>query len=216
MDSKFSTYDLLAYLMPGSVVVLITYYYVANSYPTFADTVGKGSFAATAFIVASFIAGHFVQAVSSGDVEKVLYFLAGGKPSDRLIREGITGMSKERWLSAKSRILTKQGLAASDGEVKAFDDDEAIKVAFKLSRKLGECERFNGLYALNRALLMALILGLVVAIVEAVRTWGGWPSLVAPVIVLSLALIQLNRFRQRGEYLVIEAVSQAELAPERK
>jgi|SRR5690606_25817358 len=69
MENKLTTYDFLAYLVPGSVVTLLGYYYAVASDSTIADTIGGGTFAATALVITSFIVGHFLQAMSTGWVE---------------------------------------------------------------------------------------------------------------------------------------------------
>jgi hypothetical protein len=216
MESKFSTYELLGYLLPGSMVVLIICNSLAIYQPDLLQVFGQETLAATAFLVASFVAGHFMQALSSGITERFLYWLSGGRPSDRLCKKGLAGMKKGRWTQAKRSILLGLGFAKSLDEADAYEDDEAIKVCFKSSRKLGECERFNGLYALNRALLASLLISLVVVVVLTWSNWSDHKNLWPLVITVFLFLVQLNRYRQRGEYLVIEVVSQTEILAKEK
>lgn len=210
--ASFSMYEVLGYLMPGSVVVLPLYYWASATYPSNAALASDGVMTATAFLVLSFLVGHFLQAVSSGPLERFYLWLSGGHPNKIIATKGIKPMKPEYWLSAKRAILLNSRRCTSETEVPGYDDEETIRIAISRSRGKGKTDVFNALYAFNRGLTtgMLVLFCLVLIYTKYVVRLNILWYLLLVLLCLLILIVQLFRLRNKSEYFLDESIRQAE------
>jgi hypothetical protein len=127
LTEKFTYFDFLMYVLPGTVILsglLVGWAIAGGEVPTLLGD--SGLFASVVFILAAFVLGHFVQTVAHSLPEKLLkrLFWAGRYPSQILFFKGhrlVSGTERERHIA----MLREVGLA-SDEVVKVWDGELTI------------------------------------------------------------------------------------------
>ena len=216
METQLSYYDVVAHVVPGTLVVGV----LALVPAVFGFTVPlphSGAVTLAAGLPVTYAAGQVVQAVSSL-LQPLYYRLWGGMPST-VILEG----RSTRLRGTRLRTLLD---ALADAESNAGETPEGRRALF--SSAMGLCNRhglgrvgeFNAAYALHRALLTTGVLTSAMLTVALMLSELGVdsassafrPSLVYLLILaLLLTAIEFVRARQRGEYFVIEVLDMAYL-----
>lgn len=202
MTEKFSYYDLLAYLVPGTVVLwaaiklaealdMLRYF---STQSTLLD--------ASAFVVIAFLAGHLVQAEAQRQLDASRWYsvFPNGFPSrsylvcDQKDEEGKPWCSDSRrqaYISASLRhgFLTEEQAkkleAAAAGNEKLEEarraSHEAYRAAFSFLTDEGRAQKAiiaNQTYGLFRGLAaacaVAAVLFLVILVVGLARSYGEW------------------------------------------
>ena len=202
MTEKFSYYDLLAYLVPGTVVLWaaiklaealdILRYFSTQS--TLLD--------ASAFVVIAFLAGHLVQAEAQRRVDASHWYsvFPKGFPSRTFLVRGHKDEEGKPWCSNSRRLayvaaahrhgFLDEEQAAKLEAVAAEDKDfeeakrvsqEAYRAAFGFLTDEGRAQKAitaNQTYGLFRGLAMACavtaLLFLIILIMGFVRSYGEW------------------------------------------
>lgn len=209
MTDKFELYDLLAVIVPGSLViggaiVLFPEIKHATHGVTFPE-----AFAVVLLVSLAVFVGQLVQAVASL-TEPILDKSWGGRASERAFREGLG----ERYLSHIAARRVKDRLAT------ALDEERSPRSLFLYAMTLAEsavgsrAPRFNALYAYHRALCSMVFVSWLLLLGS--LKWGAavtWPTTVqwsaAGGGLLLLWLIWF-RTKQRAFYYVREVLLTAE------
>jgi hypothetical protein len=206
---KLDYYDILGVVIPG---ILLTYWLpicfpqtvemaAVAGFPTAIDVIGFGA-------IAVFF-GQVIQAIAS-TLEGLLYWSWGGMPSERALQKGLG----KRYLSQETgkRIRERLNMLAQPDH--SSQDLFLIAMTNANAAPGSRSERFNALYAYNRALIFVVTIALMLLITS--RLWGAaedWSStrfwVLLAVLVAILALFWY-RTKQRAYYFVREVLLMAE------
>lgn len=214
MDDKFSYYDVIAHIVPGTLVLGV----LALMPEVFAFTIPSPKsdlITLAAGLPVTYAVGQVVQAVASF-MQPLYYKLWGGMPST-VIAEG---HSKRLRGARLDKIITTLGQQFNSPTETLSEREALFSDAMALCNRhdLGRVDDFNASYAFHRALLTtgvvsALLLGVALVLSEAgitSTTAAIRPSLVYfLVLALLLTAIEFVRARQRGEYFAAEVFNMA-------
>jgi len=187
--SLFSFYEFLGYVFTGAALIAGAAWAVAGA-PT-----EPGAAAVVGLLIASYIAGHLVQALAV--VWEVRWWRAGW-PSDRRMTEG-----DSRAYSSELRTLVVDALAASrPPEVRKLEPRHLFALARADLRRMGadtRAELMNAMYAMSRGLATtSAVLAATFVVVGVARGADRmWP---ASIVAASAALLFLYRFTRFGYY----------------
>jgi hypothetical protein len=214
MNDKFSYYDLLSMLVPGTLLVGT----VPFLFPTITSIVSHPAFPdAFAVVILTALAvflGQAVQAVASL-IEPLLYWSWGGRPSDRALKEGIPHyLPDDSAKRIKGKLQQWVAGDASDHALFLFAMQQAD------GADAGRARLFNSVYAYHRGLvvLLVIVLGLLVLSLRWGRltTWNWELQVAAFVAIGLLTVLMWHRARQRANYYVREVLHVAERVFEAK
>lgn len=209
MNDKFELYDILAVLIPGSIVLGLVCVTFPALVSRFSTARFPEAFAIICLIALAVVVGHLIQAIGS-IFEPFLYWTWGGHPSERALQKGLG----DRYLPLDTAQRIRAKLA---GVVGARASDRSLFLyAMQKAETSGNSRvaKFNGLFAYHRAVLMLITIGLGVLLSS--MKWGAlrqWPLSEKLEIVLAGAVILIViwfRAKQRGFYYVREVISTAE------
>lgn len=211
MEGKLSYYDIVAHVVPGTLVLGV----LALIPEVFGFTVPlpkSDAVTLAASIPVTYAVGQVVQAVSSF-MQPLYYKLWGGMPSKVILQGDSNRLRGVR--------LAKVIAACSQHFDTPADSPEQREALFSFAmalcnrQGLGRVAEFNASYAFHRALLTTgvlttLMLTLALAFSElgvASATSTFRPSLVYLLILsVLLTVIEFIRARQRGEYFSVEVL----------
>jgi hypothetical protein len=216
MESKLTYYDVVAHLVPGtlvlSVLALMPHVFGFTLPWHASDAVGIAIGVPLAYTV-----GQVVQAASSL-IQPFYYRLWGGMPSTVIL----DGRSPRLGGDRLARIIAALG-TYFDTPVTTLDQREAIfsdAMALCARGELGRTSSFNASYAFHRALLTT---GLVAAVLLGGAVTLSYLSFSEPagqyhaglwylfVLAAVMAALEFVRARQRGEYFSVEVLNMAYL-----
>jgi hypothetical protein len=166
--NKLTFYEQVGIVIPGSVLMVgLLFYFPALNALVAKDGVTLGQFGI--FLLLSYAAGHFIAALGNV-LERVLWRLFGGMPSDWVTKQQCSLLSTQQIAALETKIVSRFGM-----NVKLPGLDR--KVWWPISRQVyadvgknGKVERidtFNGNYGLNRGLSAACIALAIVAVTQA-------------------------------------------------
>ncbi|MHB8490684.1 MAG: hypothetical protein ACYDA6_00500, partial [Solirubrobacteraceae bacterium] len=211
MDDKLSYYDIVAHIVPGTLVLGVlalipeVFGFTVPLPPSDAVTLAAG-------IPVTYAVGQVVQAIASF-MQPLYYKLWGGMPS-KVILEGNSKRLHGARLSKILAVLSKRfdsGADTSEQRQTLF----SFAMALCNRESLGRVADFNASYAFHRALLTTgvlttIMLATAIALSElgvASATSSFRPSLVyLLVLAFLLTVIEFIRTRQRGEYFSVEVL----------
>jgi hypothetical protein len=214
MEDKLTYYDIVAHVVPGTLVLaglafIPKLFGFTVPWPS-SDVLGTAIGVPLAYAV-----GQVIQGLSSM-AQPLYYRFWGGMPSDAML----AGRSKRLKEDRRSRILSALGPYFNCPTETDADRSSLFRDAMALCNRegLGRAGSFNASYAFHRALLTSgavttLLMGVPLALHH-----FGWvsfaPGLRPAVIysfILSVALtvIEFIRTKQRGEYFAMEVLEMA-------
>lgn len=184
----FKAYDILASLIPGTLVLMAVLNLLGLKYDK--DLI-------LAYTAVSFLLGFTVNTVGSW-LEGIYFLTWGGKPSDRLLG---------------GRSIWKVKFYCAD-EVKNFlrietttsnpSNDELFSIAMRsvTGIKDSRIEDFNAMYAFARSLLTTAIFGSAILLFHNYSNWKYY------VLLVPLVFITWLRCKQRGYYYAREVLNE--------
>jgi len=209
MAEKLDLYDLLAALIPGTLLICV----VSILFPAIMVS-ARGvhlpdAFTALALVVLAVFAGHTIEALSSV-LEKVMEKTWGGRPSACLVQ----GRCDPRRFPPDCARRVKEMLAERFGP--RISDTSVFQYAMQIAETSGNkrVERFNALYGYHRGVVVLLLLSL--GILVASMFWGAAShysrATSAALAGFALALLVLfwHRTKQRGYHYAGEVLLTAE------
>lgn len=208
MTDKFDFYDVMATLVPGILIVAL----IGVLFPAMQNRLESGhdgAFAVMALTALSVFAGQLLVAVGSL-VEPLLYRTWGGNPSDAALTEGLGN----RYLPKTKGAAIRAKLAAE-----CEPDAETVSLFIKaMSLANGaagsKADRFNGLYAYHRTLLVLAVAALGLVVLSRfdglAREWSLGGLAAALAFLCGLVSLCWHRARQRAFYFVREVLMTAE------
>jgi hypothetical protein len=207
MDDKFTYYDVIAHIVPGTLVLGVLAL-LPEVFGFQVPTPKSDLIAVVAGLPVTYTIGQVVQGLSSL-MQPVYYKLWGGMPSTVIV-EGHSKRLKGERLERVMGALT----AYFDSPSETTNEREAlISDAMALCNReaLGRVADFNASYAFHRALLTT---GAVTTILLAVAVFSANASVRPGAIyfgclALALTAIEFVRARQRGEYFAVEVLNMA-------
>lgn len=214
MEDKLSYYDIVAHIVPGTLVLGV----LALVPEVFGFTVPlphSSVIILAASIPVTYTIGQVVQALASF-MQPLYYRMWGGMPS-AVILEGkskrLHGARLEKMMSTLSRYFdTPIGTAGERAALFSFS------MALCNRNSLGRVDSFNASYAFHRALLTTGIVTTVMLLVAIALSGLGIsstasairPSLIyLAVLAAMLTAVEFVRARQRGEYFSVEVLDMA-------
>ncbi len=207
MDDKFSYYDVIAHIVPGTLVLGVLAL-LPEVFGFQVPTPKSDLIAVVAGLPLTYTIGQVVQGLSSM-MQPVYYKLWGGMPSTVIV-EGksrrLKGARLERVMSALAAYFDSPADTADEREGLFAD-----AMALCNRETLGRVADFNASYAFHRALLTT---GAVTTILLAVAVYSASASVRPGVIYFAclsvvLTAIEFVRARQRGEYFAVEVLNMA-------
>ena len=208
MTDKFDFYDVMATLVPGILIVA----FVGVLFPSIKNQLGadhEGAFTVMALTALSIFAGQLLVAVGSL-LEPLLFRTWGGRPSDIALIEGLGN----RYLPKTKGVAIKAVLAAE-----CEPDAEGVSMFIKAMALAsgagnGKVDRFNGLYAYHRTLLLLGVASFVLVVlsrsVGLAQEWSLCGFIAALVLLCGFVVLFWHRAKQRAFYFVREVLLTAE------
>ncbi len=216
MEQKFTYYDIVAHLVPGTIIlslIALSANLFGFSFPTaFSDTAKFGVGLALAYVI-----GHVLQAISS-QFESFYEERWGGKPSVKLLS------SKTEYFAEKHRkeLLEKlQAYFKSDSASSNEDYQQLFSHAAALVNKegIGRVNLFNASYALHRVILTTGIIGILTVALLLLLSINAWAILLSKpttnmllytlVFTVAGVAVEFYRTKQRGYYFAKEVLDMA-------
>ena len=212
MTDKLDYYDILATILPGTLLVgffALCFPAPPNiHFPHFPE-----AFSVLLLTAVAVFFGNLVGAVGSA-IEKTLHKSWGGRPSERALTEGL---GRYFYPEEAQRIKAKLIAEGGDGTDQVLFNRAMHRT---VGAGLGRTSRYNGLFAYHRNLLVTVALMLVFFIISTrhgsavhltrVETWVG-----IGVLAFILMLVW-RRTEQWGKYFVREVLHQYEILLEQK
>lgn len=215
METQLSYYDVVAHVVPGTLVLGV----LALVPAVFGFTVPlphSSAVTLAAGLPVTYAVGQVVQAVSSL-LQPLYYWLWGGMPSTVILEGRSTRLRGTRLRTLLDALADPRSAAGETPESRRALFSSAMALCNR--HGLGRVGEFNAAYAFHRALLTTgvltsgmLTVALVLSELSVDSTSAFRPSLIY-LLILSLLLtaIEFVRARQRGEYFVIEVLDMAYL-----
>ncbi len=216
MDQKFTYYDLVAHLVPGTIILslialsakLLGFSFAAS----FSNTAKFGAAIALAYII-----GHALQGISS-QFESFYEKMWGGKPSVQLLSsETKYFIEKHRLkLLEKLQAYFESGSASSDEDYQQLFSHAAALVN---KEGIGRVNLFNASYALHRVMLTTGVIAMFAVALLLLLSINAWAILLSkPTINMLLytlvftvagVVVEFFRTKQRGYYFAKEVLDMA-------
>jgi hypothetical protein len=215
VSDKFNIYDLLASVVPGTLIICLVAVAVPDLAASARDLKMPDAFAVIALVALALFVGNVVQAVASL-LDPLLFRLWGGRPSERCLQHGLGDryMPKDTADRIRGKLVAAVGGAPTDRSLFLF----AMQQAESASPQ--RVTTFNALFAYHRALLVvalvAVPLGVALVCGQGPVAWTPalrWGFLVGAVLLLALFFY---RTRQRAFYYVRELLLTAERVLDQK
>ncbi len=209
MSDKFSVYDLLASVVPGTLIVCLLGVAVPDLAAAVKDLRLPDAFALIALVALALFVGNVVQAVASL-TDPLLFWMWGGRPSERCLQHGLGDryMPKETADRIRRKLVAAVGGTPSDRSLFLY----AMQQAESASPQ--RVTTFNALFAYHRALLIltlvAVFLGVAIVCGQGPAGWTPglrWGFLAGALLLLVLLF---HRTKQRAFYYVRELLLTAE------
>jgi hypothetical protein len=214
MDSKYTYYDLVAHLVPGTLLIAVLAL-IPEVFGFSLPTPSSSVVAVVAGLPLAYVAGQVMQALASF-TQPIYYWLWGGMPSGRIAAGTSTRLRGER-LNRIMAALAARFNGPSDTPAER-EDLFADAMALCNKNQLGRVAEFNASYAFHRALLttgaiatVILSAGVALAEFDVTSVSSDLRSSLIYFVVLALALtiVEYVRARQRGEYFAVEVLNMA-------
>lgn len=214
MDGKYTYYDLVAHLVPGTLLIAVLAL-VPEVFGFSLPTPSSSTVAAVAGLPLAYMAGQVMQALASF-MQPIYYRLWGGMPSGRIADGDSTRLRGERL----ERVMAALGARFNSPSTTTAARDDLFTDAMALCNKngLGRVAEFNASYAFHRALLTTGVIasfilgtGLALTILGVTSVSPDLRSSLIYFVVLAvmLTLVEYVRARQRGEYFAVEVLNMA-------
>lgn len=208
MIERFEYYDILSIMIPGTLLLA----WIQICFPAVSALVCPlafpEAFGVLVLIALAVFLGNLIQAISS-NIEPLIYWTWGGRPSDQVLAGGLAGyLPKDSAARIKTVLREAMGGNPSDHSVFLFAMQRAH------AAEVGRVSQFNSLYAYHRGLLtlLALAAGLLIA----AMVWGQaiswtWAQKAGLLILIALLFVLVwHRTKQRAFYYVREVLLTAE------
>jgi hypothetical protein len=184
---KFKYYDLMSHLVPGLVIYFIVDYEFKGQIP---------DISVLPLLAVAFIIGYFNNTFSSW-LEGFYRLLTGGNPTDKFF-EG-TGIWKVDYFNGiKIRKLLEISIEKDNPSNKELFV-EAMRVAN--SKADARVLDFNASYAFSRAILTNML------VVAGILIYSNYTNPWYYIISVSLFIVALLRYHQRGGYYIREVLN---------
>lgn len=218
MSDKFSYYDLLAHIVPGTLFLGLLV--LLKNLLGFSIPLHLSSLLALGFGTAlAYATGHVLQGISSF-FERGYEYLWGGKPSIKMLSEEtkhFTESSRKKMLECLVNHFDESYPETPKDHLQIF----RRCMALVNEKKLGRVETFNASYAFHRVLLTTVLLSTVSlcvssflvdrSVIEVSRdTYNGLLSLAT--LALIGTVVEFFRTKQRSEYYAREVLDMAVLS----
>jgi hypothetical protein len=200
---QFDFYEFTGILVPGVAALAGVLMLVPGLMPMAAvKDFSIGGFGL--LVVLAYVAGHLVQAV--GNLAEWLWWKAwGGMPTD-WVRKNATCLLAEAQAAMLPKAIAEQ-LKLPDVDPRATSREQWYSITRQISAAVDAAGRgsriqtLNGNYGLNRGLVAALVVVLVMALIATPADWGVLGGLG---VAIGLALARMHRFgkHQARELLV--------------
>ena len=211
MEDKLTYYDVVAHLVPGTIVLgVLGLIPRVFTFPMPWPQSGLVSLAAG--IPLAYALGQFVQALSSF-AQPIYYHLWGGMPSAVILAGGSKRLTEPRLTRIITALSTHFHAPADTVDERNALFSDAMALCNRES--LGRVDNFNASYAFHRALLTtgaAASATLLAALFLALAGVGTSPHSFRPtltfllVIAILFTIVEFIRAKQRGEYFSIEVL----------
>ena len=216
MEDKLTYYDIVAHLVPGTLVLGA----LALMPEIFGFTVPwphSDLLSATIGIPVAYAVGQVVQGLSSM-AQPIYYYLWGGKPSDVILEGKSPSLKGERLERVLAGLASHFNSPADTPARRGGLFMDAMALCNK--EGLGRVDSFNASYAFHRALLTTGLVSSAVLAAPLILHGFGLTSLdhsLRPAVIYLLVLavvlsvIEFIRAKQRGEYFSVEVLNMAYL-----
>ncbi len=209
MNEKFSIYEILSLLVPGSLLLSL----IAICFPGIATQARIAdlpeAFSVIVLTALALFLGHVVQAVAS-IIEPVLERTWGGRLSEQCLQKGLGNryVPTDSAQRIRAKLATVVGSAASDRSIFLYAMQQAEGAGS------ARVATFNAAYAYHRALFVLTVFGigtLMTAVCRgSLKSWSWQGTLGLFIAGFGLLLLVWYRTKQRGMYYVREVLFTAE------
>lgn len=215
MSDKFNVYDLLASVVPGTLILCLMAVAVPDLAMTFKDLKLPDAFAVVALVALALFAGNVVQALASL-LDPALYWMWGGRPSERCLQHGLGDryMPKDTADRIRGKLVAAIGGTPTDRSIFLYAMQQAESATAQ------RVTTFNALFAYHRLLLIlavaAVLFGIAAVFGQGPLGWTTglrWGFLVGSVLLL---VLMFYRTKQRACYYVRELLLTAERVLDQK
>lgn len=206
---KFSFYEQVGIIMPGSVFLFGVMFYLPEFKDVFAkDGVSVGGLGI--FVIISYATGHFLAAIGNGT--EILYWRCkGGMPSNWIVGSEPRLLSLAQIAKVETLVAARLDLVIAPlAELTVKSWSPIFRQIYSDVERHGKPERgdtFNGNYGLNRGLCAATI-ALAVSIV--IQSMNQWP---VSLVLLGVSCVYLYRMHRFGVHYAREIYNQFLLLP---
>ena len=205
MAEKFDIYDVLAVLVPGTMLLCAAALFFPEAAKEATIQGFPQAFSVIALTAAAMFLGQLVQALVSW-AEPVLEWSWGGRLSERALSQGLG----ERYFPQECANRISARLTAALGVESATRSKFVFALQMAETSGNGRVGRFNALYAYHRALFFMVFISLLLLIMSSIWGHAGtWPitTRIGSIICgCLLAALLWHRTRQRGIYYVREVL----------
>jgi hypothetical protein len=209
MTDKLDFYDILAMLIPGSLIILATPILFPDIAAFLISQKFPDGFVMIGLVALSIFIGQIVQAIASL-MEPVLYWTWGGRPSEHALRRGLGNryFPADTAKRIRDKLVTAVGQGASDRSLFLY----AMTIAE--NKGAARVSRFNGLYAYHRVLFVMAITTVPIYAASFYHGFAYSATLAQNTLIfcvlLLITLLFWHRAKQRGFYYVREVLLFAE------
>jgi hypothetical protein len=167
--TKLTFYEQVGIIVPGSALLFGMLYFFPDMRALLTkDGVSIGQLGI--FVLLSYAAGHLVAAVGNA-VERLMWKVLGGMPSDWIIRPNQTLLAAEQITQLEQKVRAMLGVAVDKlTGMNAGSWQPISRQIYAKVTKDGQTvhiDTFNGNYGLNRGLASAMFVLAVLALVQA-------------------------------------------------
>ena len=208
MTEKLEYYDILSVVVPGILLLAWIQFCFPAVSQFVSSVVFPEAFGVLVLIALAIFLGHLVQAIAS-NIEPLVYWVWGGRPSDQALEGGLGGYLPED-SAARIKSVLKRAIGGNPS------DDSLFLFAIQKveAARVGRVSQFNSLYSYHRSLLalLALAAGLLIA----AMIWGQaaswtWGQKGGSLILIALPFVLVwHRTKERAFYYVREVLLMAE------
>lgn len=179
MQTKFNFYDFIGYIIPGSFVLFLLYWFAIAGLCIPIEIEFKSFGESVIFLIAAYFFGNITQAIGNS-IESRAVKKWGGWFSEQYLRPDNTFYSpefKKALNEALRKVFSLAENATTDEKILKNKRQEYFNLAYSLivqENAALHTEIFNGIYSLYRGMLAAVWIGIIVNGIVIIKNLALW------------------------------------------